>query len=126
MALVLVVRNLRHFTSVGRHRVVQAFCVALLLLTAVDYAYIRQQRALQASSASVESLIQWAQRSTLRWLGMGGCGQQPREIFVKEDPETDPVEPRFLKGAALSDVPQNPIDGRCWLIGCGTPRSVSE
>ena len=107
-ALVLIVRGLRHFTSVGRYRVIQAFCVALLLLTAADYVYIRQQRALQASSASVESVIQWAQRSTLRWLGMGGYGQQPREIFVKEDPESDPVEPKFLKGAALNEVPQDP------------------
>jgi hypothetical protein len=107
MAMVLIVRGLRH-GSVGRHQVVQAFCLALLLLTAADYAYIRKQRAPQTSSASVESLIQWAQRSTLRWLGMGGCGQQPREIFVKEDPESDPVEPKFLKGAALTEVPQYP------------------
>ncbi len=77
------------------------FLTPVLLLLVVDWAFVRNQSGeLAGRNGSLHALHQ----SIFRWVGVGGCEQQPREILVSESPVPSAVAPKLLRGPELAVV----------------------
>ena len=102
--LFCMVRTRRHFA--GRSSVLidqpRWLLAAILLCTFADWVFVLQHSGdVQTRTGLVQSL----QLNVMRWLGIGGCGQQPREIFVRSAAaQKSEVTPKLLHGPALDPL----------------------
>lgn len=105
----------RVLTSLPK-RVLNDGLLAFFVLTGVDLVYLGTQHLDRSPSDSAEGLLHNLQREVFRTIGLGGCGQQPREIFVREEQTADIAEPKLLKGPRLLDVTDQQPDRRTMLV----------
>lgn len=80
-------------------RLSAAWLTPFLLMTLVDTGFVlRQDGDVVNRNGSIHAL----QHNVFRWLGVGGCGQQPREIYVSDSPSAYHVDAKLLNGPTFA------------------------